>query len=80
MISVYPFGSGSFYTASYAITSSFASRVARISYVTSASRADTVLFPESGSRGKSICLLTTDQYLLLSSSGRVETCNIPPSV
>jgi hypothetical protein len=78
MLSVYPFGSGSLYTASYAITSSFAAKVGLISYVVSASTANTVLFPESGSRGKSICLLTTEQYLLLSSSGRFETCNFPP--
>jgi len=79
MLSVYPFGSSSLYTASYAITSSFANRVALITYVTSASIANTVLFPESGSRGKSICLLTTEQYLLMSSSGKFETCNVPPS-
>jgi hypothetical protein len=75
MLSVYPFGSGSLYTASYAITSSFAAKVGLINYVTSASTANIVLSPVSGSRGKSICLLTTGQYLLLSSSGNFEICN-----
>lgn len=74
MLSVYPYGSGSLYTASYATTSSFANNVQFIAYVTSASNADTVLLPESGSRGKGICLLTTEQYLLMVSTGRVELC------
>ena len=76
MISVYPYASGSFYTASYATTSSIATRVQLISYVTTASRADTVLFPESGSRGKSICLLTTEQYNTMVATGQFEICNV----
>lgn len=76
MLTVYPFGTGSAYTASYSISSSFASSARFIKYVISASTADQVLFPISGSRGKGICLLTTEQYLLLSGSGaRVENCD-----
>lgn len=74
MLTIYPYGSGSLYTASYATTASFASTVQLISYVTSASNADTVLFPESGSRGKSTCLLTLDQYNILVSTGQMEVC------
>jgi hypothetical protein len=74
MLTVYPYGSGSLYTTSFATTASFANRVKFISYVTSASNADTVLFPESGSRGKGVCLLTTAQYQLMIATGRVERC------
>lgn len=74
MLTVYPYGSGSLYTASYATTASVAGRVEFIAYVISASNAQTVLFPESGSQGINMCLLTTDQYLLMISTGRVELC------
>lgn len=77
MLSVYPFGSGSLYVASYATTCSFATSASLIAYVTSASRADAVLFPESGSRGKSICLLTAEQYNILISTNKFETCIFP---
>ena len=76
MITVYPYASGSFYTASHAITSSIATNVRLISYVTSASNAATVLFPQSGSRGKSVCLLTTSQYNTLVATGQFEICNV----
>lgn len=75
MRSVYPYASGSLYTASYATTASFANRVSFIQYVTSASNAQTILFPESGSQGRGICLLTTEQYLLMVATGRVERCD-----
>lgn len=75
MLSVYPFASGSLYTASYAVTSSFAHNVRFIQYTISSSVADMILYPESGSPGKSVCLLTTEQYLIMSSTGRVENCN-----
>lgn len=75
MLSVYPYASGSLYTASYATTASFANNVRLISYVTSASRADTVLEPTSGSRGKSVCLLTRAQYDILIATNVFETCN-----
>lgn len=75
MITVYPFGSASLYTSSYAVTSSFATSASLISYVFTASNAATVLFPESGSRGKSVCLLTPAQFNTLVSLGTLETCN-----
>ncbi len=75
MLSVYPYASGSLYTASYAITASYADNVRLIKYVVSASNANTVLFPESGSRGKGVCLLTTEQYQLMVTTGRVESCS-----
>lgn len=78
MLSVYPFASGSLYTASFAVSSSFATSASLISYVSTASIADTVLFPQSGSRGKSVCLITFEQYqLLVSSSTLIEQCNVP---
>lgn len=74
MLSVYPFASGSLYVAGHAVTASYADGVRLIKYVTSASKADTVLFPESGSRGKGVCLLTSEQYLTMVATGRVENC------
>lgn len=75
MLAVYPYASGSLYTASYATTSSFANAAQFIAYVTSASTADTVLYPESGSQGKSICLLTINQFNTMVATGQVEICN-----
>lgn len=75
MLSVYPYGSGSLYTASYAVSASHATKVSYIQYVLSASNAGEILFPQSGSRGKSVCLLTTAQYLEMVATGRIEICN-----
>jgi hypothetical protein len=74
MLSVYPYASGSLYVAGYVTTASFADGVQFIKYVTSASTAAVVLFPESGSRGTSACLLTTEQYQFMISTGRMENC------
>lgn len=75
MLSVYPFASGSLYTAGYAVTASQADNVRLIRYVTSASTANTVLFPETGPRGKGVCLLTPEQYQLMVATGRAESCS-----
>lgn len=75
MLSVYPFASGSLYTASYAISSSFATSASFISYVVSASNANVVLYPQTGPRGKSVCLLTTAQFNTMVSTGKIEVCN-----
>jgi len=76
MLSVYPYASGSLYIAGRAVTASFAGTVRFISNVPSASLAQTVLNPESGSRGKGVCLLTTEQYTILSSNpDSIEICN-----
>lgn len=82
MITIYPFASGSLYTASYAITSSYTVSASLINFAITSSTTDTVLFPRSGSRGNGICLLTTNQYEILSSSigsltPLTETCNFP---
>lgn len=79
MLSVYPFASGSLYTASFATTASHANTAQYITYVESASYAGKVLFPTSGSRGKSICTITYEQYLLAVGSNMTESCAIPPS-
>lgn len=79
MLSVYPFGSGSLYTASFAVTSSVMISASMVDYVYSASSAGTVLHPESGSRGKSVCLITYGEYLVLQAqkeAGYVEICNV----
>ncbi len=77
MLSVYPFGSGSLYTASYAISSSYAISASFIAYVISASNAATVLYPQAGVRGKSVCLLTKTQFDEMVSTGKQEICNFP---
>lgn len=75
MLSVYPFGSGSLYTAKHAITASYAISASRIQYVVTASNGNTVVYPQSGSRGKSICLLNSEQYDLMITCGSLETCS-----
>lgn len=76
MINVYPYASGSLYTASYAITASYSVSASFINYVFTASKADTVLNPRSGSLGLGVCLLTTEQYYEISGSNtRVEVCD-----
>ena len=66
MLKVYPFGSGSEYTASYAVTSSYAVSASRLDYVYTSSFAATVLNPTSGSAAsKNICLITYADYLEL---------------
>lgn len=65
MLSIYPFGSGSLYSASFAVTASHAISASLISYVVTASSAGAVLNPQSGSSGKGVCLITYEQYLLL---------------
>lgn len=75
MITVYPFASGSLYTSSFAVSSSYANSASFVSYALSSSVAQTVINPQSGSAGKNICLLTIEQYYLLSgSASRVENC------
>ncbi len=75
MLSVYPFGSGSLYNAAYAITASYAVSASFIKYVVSASNAATVLYPQSGSRGTGVCLLTTAQYEEMITFNKMEICN-----
>lgn len=75
MKSVYPFGSGSLYNAAYTITASYAVSASFIKYVVSASNVTTVLYPQSGSRGKSVCLLTSAQYDEMITLNKMEICN-----
>lgn len=78
MIKVYPFASGSEYTASFAISASHANTAHTAGYVYTASLANEVIFPTSGSAAAvNICRITYDQYLqILSGSGSVfEQCN-----
>jgi hypothetical protein len=75
MLSVYPFGSGSLYTASYAITASYAHTASFIKYVTTASNAATVLYPQAGPPGTGVCLLTMAQYQEMIAFNKREICN-----
>lgn len=74
MISVYPFGSGDSYTAAYAVSASFATSASFIAYVQSASFAATVLYPQTGDTGKSVCLLTKEQYAEMITLNKIEVC------
>lgn len=76
MLSVYPYGSGSFYTASFALTASFAISASGIDYVFTASNAQTILNPRSGSAAAiNVCLITGDQYIkMLESINNYEIC------
>lgn len=78
MLTVYPFASGSLYTASFSMASSFAGSANLIKYVDSASNANTILNPRSGSRGTSVCLITYAEFLYLQSNpSATEVCIIP---
>lgn len=70
---VYPFASGSEYTASFAINTSVAISASRADSAQTSSFAGTVLFPESGSAAEvDICIITYEQYLqILSGSGDI---------
>jgi len=75
MLKFYPFASGSLYTASYAVSASHALNATNLTYTVSASVAEYISNPVSGSRGKSVCLLTYSQYLLMVNSGSREICD-----
>jgi hypothetical protein len=75
MRKIYPFASGSLYTASYAVVASYATSTQFIAYVVSASNAATVLYPQSGSLGKSVCLLTSAQYDEMIELNKREVCD-----
>lgn len=78
MLQVFPFSSGSLYTASYAISSSYASEALLLDYVSTSSFSVDGKGPR-GFRGKDICLITADQYFkLLESSSLMEVCTFPP--
>ena len=80
MLAVYPFGTGSLYTASYALSASYAASASTIPYVYTASAAGVVLYPQAGPSGKGVCLITGAEYVKLqvsSSFNYVEVFNFP---
>jgi uncharacterized membrane protein len=78
MLSVYPYAEGSLFTASYAASASVARTARIIYYATTASTATSMLaLPISGSRGKSACLLTFEQYQDMVAANKMEICTIP---
>jgi hypothetical protein len=77
VLKVFPFGSGSEFTASYAVTSSFAQSAAKYQAAITASNAGTVLVPVSGSRpAKEICVITYSQYQQILNGTHFENCTI----
>jgi hypothetical protein len=80
MKGVYPFASGSEYTASFAISASYALSASAIDYVATASAAGTILNPISGSAASvNICIITYQQYLaMLANPSLREVCVFPP--
>lgn len=76
---IYPFTSGSEYTASYAITSSFATSASYWDYVFTASSAISGVSGSKGLRGNpDICFITVDQYFrMLFTSSLQEVCYFP---
>ena len=76
MLKYYPYASGSLYTSSFAATASFGGVASRYRLVETASSAEFVINATSGSRGKSVCLLTYQDYLsILNQSSSGEFCD-----
>lgn len=75
----YPFLSGSEYTASYALTSSFASNARYWNYANTASNSIDGVSGSIGLRGNpDICFITADQYFrLLFTASLQEVCTFP---
>lgn len=80
MLSVYPFGSGSLYTASFAISSSYANQALYLTYTHTSSFALTGSYGEKGIRGyPEVCIITYEQYQkLISDPTLKEDCTFPP--
>ena len=75
MAKFYPFASGSEYTASYAVSSSYAGTVDRVRSVQTASLAGTVINRATGSDAAiDICVMSYEEYLLLLSGSHYEVC------
>lgn len=80
MLRVFPFGSGSFVTASFAVSASYATTASYLLYTHTASFAETGSFGPKGLRGNpDICLITYQQYLkLIDDPTLKEDCQFPP--
>lgn len=66
MLTVYPFGSGSLFTGSYAVSASYAVSSSYLLYTYTASFAESGTSGPTGNRGSpEVCLITYDQYLKL---------------
>lgn len=76
---IYPFASGSDYTASFATSASYAITASYLDYVTTASNAIAGISGSKGLRGNpDICFITVDQYFkLLFTSSLQEVCYYP---
>jgi hypothetical protein len=75
VLKVFPFGSGSEFTASFAVTSSFSQTAIRYQAAVTSSNADIVLTPVSGSRPEvEICVVTFEEYQQILAGTHVENC------
>lgn len=75
MLKVFPFGSGSEFTASFAVSSSFAQTALKYQAAETSSLAGTVLTPISGSKPEvDICVITFSQYQQILADTHVENC------
>jgi hypothetical protein len=75
VLKVFPFGSGSEFTASYAISSSFAQSALKYQAAQTSSNAGLALTLVSGSRpAVEICVITYSQYQQLLAGTHYENC------
>jgi hypothetical protein len=80
VLKVYPFATGSEYTASFAVTASHAISASSAGYVATASTAGYIENPRSGSAASvNLCLITYAEYLLLINNPgtKIERCLFP---
>lgn len=78
MIRVYPFASGSLYTASYALAANYAISASLIDYVPTASVAGVGAGPTGQAASINICLITYNEYqTLISNTSVQEQCLYP---
>lgn len=80
MLQVYPFASGSFYTASFALSVKYAISASSINYTDTASRADSGQGVSGSAAAINICLISyTDYQTLISNASLKEQCFYPTS-
>lgn len=78
MLRVYPFGSGSFYTASFALSASYAISASRIAYVLTSSNAGVGRGVSGSAATINICLISyADYQKLIETSSLKEQCFFP---
>jgi hypothetical protein len=79
MKNVFPFSTGSAVTSSFATISTFSLNARTVESASYTETASLVLEPEQGDPGKGVCLVTLEQYFLMTSGSHVENC-LPESL